>query len=283
MNFAAVIRQRLEELGLGQRDLAGAAQVTESYISQLLSGKRTPPLPNRTDIYDKMSRFLALPREELGRLATLEHHQALDRVWKETPPARFGPMRELVLGKCRPGRQARMRAIFDSEPFGQMESLITRTLIESVRAEARRHARDESWLRSIVSGRGYRKMRVRLIELLDSDPAASIGDFSDFLGPLIEWWDFDFVHFTVHVALAGGTTRKFGFREESGETTAAEEPGLRAFLGDATLGAGAAAEEIENLRRLRFPPSRRPAPLFYYRVLQALRDPLHFRQRGRRK
>jgi transcriptional regulator with XRE-family HTH domain len=283
MDFAAVIRQRLEELGLGQRDLAGAAQVTDSYISQLLSGKKTPPLPNRTDIYDKMSRFLAVPREELGRLAALEHHQALDRIWKETPPARFGPMRELILRKCRPGRRPRMRAIFDSEPFGPMESLITRTLIETVRDEARRHARDESWLRSIASAGSYRKMRVRLIELLDSDPAASTGDVSDFIDPLIEWWDFDFVHFTVQVVLAGGTTRKFGFHEESGEEPAAEEPGLRAFLRDPTLSTGATAEEIESLRRLRFPPSRRPAPLFYYRMLQALRDPLHFRERSRRK
>jgi transcriptional regulator with XRE-family HTH domain len=35
-----VIKQQLEELGLEQRDLAGAAEVTESYISQLLTGKK---------------------------------------------------------------------------------------------------------------------------------------------------------------------------------------------------------------------------------------------------
>src|SRR5690349_16703005 len=144
MDFASVIRRRLEELGLGQRDLASACEVTESYISQLLSGKKSPPLPNRTDIYDKMSRVLRLPREELARLAALQHHEALDRVWKETPPARFGPMRDLILRKCRPPRQARMRAIFGQEPFGEMERLITRTLIQAIRDEARQHARDET-------------------------------------------------------------------------------------------------------------------------------------------
>jgi transcriptional regulator with XRE-family HTH domain len=283
MDFAAVIRRRLDELDLGQRDLAGAAEVTESYISQLLSGKRPPPLPNRTDIYDKLSRFLALPREELARLAALQHHEALDRIWKEAPPARFGPMRDLVLQKCRSARRARMRSIFDKEPFGEMESLITRTLIGAVRDEARRHARDESWLRSIAAAGSYRKMRVRLIELLDSDPDASIGDFSAFLDALIEWWDFDFVHFTVQVHLAGGTARRFGFHEEGREEPAAEEPALREFLRDAVLGAGATAEEIESLRRMRFPSSRRPTPLFYYRMLQTLRDPLHFRKRGGRR
>ena len=64
MDFAFVIRQRLEELHIGQRDLASAAEVTESYISQILGRKKLPPLPNRTDIYDKMSRLLGLPREE---------------------------------------------------------------------------------------------------------------------------------------------------------------------------------------------------------------------------
>ena len=63
-----VIRQRLEELGLEQRDLARAARVTESYISQLLTRRKAPPAPNRTDIYDRMDRFLRLPSGELARL-----------------------------------------------------------------------------------------------------------------------------------------------------------------------------------------------------------------------
>ena len=45
MNVSLVIKRRLEEFGLEQQDLAQAAQVTESYISQLLTGKRAPPAP----------------------------------------------------------------------------------------------------------------------------------------------------------------------------------------------------------------------------------------------
>src|SRR3989442_3903932 len=45
-------------LGLEQKGLAAAAQVTESYISQLLARKKAPPAPGRTDIYDKMGKFL---------------------------------------------------------------------------------------------------------------------------------------------------------------------------------------------------------------------------------
>ena len=50
MDVPFVIKRRLEEFGLEQRDLAQAAQVTDSYISQLLTGKKPPPAPNRTDI-----------------------------------------------------------------------------------------------------------------------------------------------------------------------------------------------------------------------------------------
>ncbi len=42
MDVCLVIRQRLDELGLDQGDLAAAAEVTESYISQLLTRKKLP-------------------------------------------------------------------------------------------------------------------------------------------------------------------------------------------------------------------------------------------------
>ncbi len=58
MNVALAIRQRLNQLRLEQRGLAIAAQVTESYISQLLTGKKVPPAPDRTDIYHKMGEAL---------------------------------------------------------------------------------------------------------------------------------------------------------------------------------------------------------------------------------
>jgi predicted transcriptional regulator len=71
MDIPLVIRQRLADLGVEQRDLAMAAHVTESYISQLLTRKKAPPAPNRTDIYDKMEQFLGLSRGELSKLTDL--------------------------------------------------------------------------------------------------------------------------------------------------------------------------------------------------------------------
>jgi transcriptional regulator with XRE-family HTH domain len=77
MDVPLVIRQRLKELGLDQRDLAAAAQVTESYISQLLARKKAAPAPGRTDIYEKMGKFLRLPAGELSRLAELQRQETL--------------------------------------------------------------------------------------------------------------------------------------------------------------------------------------------------------------
>ena len=76
MDVSLVIKHRLEELGLEQRDLASAVQVTESYISQLLTRKKAPPAPNRTDIYDKIGQFLKLPNGELAKLADLQRRMA---------------------------------------------------------------------------------------------------------------------------------------------------------------------------------------------------------------
>ncbi|PYQ53006.1 MAG: XRE family transcriptional regulator [Acidobacteria bacterium] len=278
MDFAFVVRQKLEEQGLDQRELANQAEVTESYISQLLGRKKLPPLPNRTDLYDKISRILGLPAEELARLAALEHHEALDHKWQQIPPARFGPMRELVLRKCRPAYRQQMQAIFERQPFGELEQLVTRTLIEVVRSEARAHARDDVWVRSIAKKNSfsYREMRVGVIDLLESDPRASVGDFSPFLDRLIRSWNYDLDDFTLEIELTDRTTRRFAFREETNGKFGREESGLQAFLRDPKLSSSATPEEIELLRRIPFPADARPTVLFYYRILQSLRDPLHF-------
>lgn len=278
MDFAFVIRQRLEELGLDQRQLSAACEVTESYISQLLSRKKLPPLPNRTDLYDKMSRLLDVPRDELARLAALQHHEVVDRTWRATPEPRLGPMRELVLRKCRATSQPAMRSIFAKEPFGYVEQLITRTLIEAIREEARVHAGDEKWLRSVglPAKLSYRTMQARLIDLLESDPAVSIGDYSVFIDSMVRSWDFDLHRFGLTIQLSGGSTRAFRFAATAKEEPATDEPALRSFLRDATLSGGITAGEIQFLRRIRFPGPERPSSLFYYRTLQNLRDPLNF-------
>ena len=80
MDVSQLVQQKLNELGLEQRDLADAAEVTESYISQLLRRKKMPPAPERTDIYDKLGRFLKLPAGKLAGLADVTLNRASRRL-----------------------------------------------------------------------------------------------------------------------------------------------------------------------------------------------------------
>src|SRR5260370_16599094 len=66
-----VIRHRLEELGLGQRDLARAARVTDSYISQLLTRKKAPPASSPTDTYARLRPFFHPPDRAPATLPAL--------------------------------------------------------------------------------------------------------------------------------------------------------------------------------------------------------------------
>ena len=90
MDVCQLIKRRLEELGLEQKGLAAAAEVTDSYISQLLARKKLPPAPDRTDIYEKMARVLKLPSDRLSKLADFQRREELKRDLAGPPTPMFG-------------------------------------------------------------------------------------------------------------------------------------------------------------------------------------------------
>ena len=283
MDVPLVIRHRLKELGLGQKDLAAAAQVTESYISQLLARKKAPPAPGRTDIYDKMGTFLKLPGGELSRLADLQRKEDLKKKVVDPPKPLFKEFRELILRKCEPDKHKQIRGIFEKEPFGELERLVTQKLLDVAKRVAKEELESEHWLRTVarLSDRSYEQMRVTVLEFLDTDIFnLSIEHCVAFLDPLIESWGIDLATFDMEVVLnrrlAPGPPKKFGFVEREPEQPFDEEPGLKDFLQDPSLSGDATEEEIAFLKKLRF-GRKRPAPLYYYRELQNLRDRLHFR------
>jgi len=283
MDIAFVIRQRLKELKLDQRELAAAAQVTESYISQLLSGRKAPPAPDRSDVYEKMGQALRLPNGELVKLAQLQHKEALKRKVEEPPAPLFNGVRELILRKCHPDRQGQVGRIFAQHAFGELERLVTEKLLHVVKDVAKKELDDQNWLHLVarLSNRSYEQMRVIILEFLDADVfTLSSENCVSFMEPLIESWDIDLATFGMDVILnhrvAPGQRKKFEFVETQPSQALPEEAGFIGFLGDTSLSGDATEEEIEFLRKLRF-KSKRPNPLYYYRELQNLRDPLHFR------
>lgn len=282
MDIALVIRHRLQELGLDQRDLAAAAEVTESYISQLLAGKKTPPAPGRTQIYEKIGKFLKLPKGELSRLVELQRREALKQKVADPPQPLFRAFRELILRKCEERKQLQIREIFTKEPFGALERLVTQKLLDVAKRVANEELANKNWLDLVArnSGQKYKQMRVILLEFLDTDVFhVTAENCISFLDPLIELWDIDLETFGIEIILnrniAHRHLRRFDFVEREVERVFEVESGLEEFLKDPLLSADATDDEIEFLKTLRF-TNRRPLPLYYYRVLQDTRDPLHF-------
>ena len=283
MDVGLVIRKRLEHLGLEQKDLAAAAEVTESYISQLLTRKKLPPAPDRTDLYEKMGRFLKLSSGKLAKLAELQRRDEMKKNFEDPPAPMLQEVRELVLRKCTPGKRQEIRGIFEKQPFGELERLVTQKLLDVIKEIARQELNSEEWLRSVarVSGLSYKQIRVMTLEFLDTDVFhVTLENCISFLDPLIDSWDIDLSSFGMNIVLnrrfALEHSKRFEFVEAESDRSFGDQPGLNAFLKDASLSGNLTPEESEFLKRLKF-KGKRPTPLYYYRELQNLRDPLHFR------
>ena len=282
MDVSSVIKRRLEELGLEQKDLAAAAEVTESYVSQLLTRKKLPPAPDRTDIYEKLDKDLHLSNGELAKLALAQRMDALKRNYEEPQGALLKETRKLILRKCVAARQKEVRSIFERQPLGELEQLVTRKLLEVVSRVARAELDNEAWLDEVahLGDKTHEQMRVIILDFLDTD-IFNISNTScdSFLDPLIARWDIDLATFdmeiTLNERLAPGEPKKFAFVEKDYDIQHGDEPGLTDFLQDSVLCIGLSEEELAFLRKIRF-ETRQPNRLFYYRVLQNLRDPLHF-------
>jgi transcriptional regulator with XRE-family HTH domain len=257
VDVAFVIKQRLEELGLDQRDLARAAHVTDSYVSQLLGRKKAAPAPERTAIYDRMDRFLKLPVGELARVAERDRLEELKRRLGAAPAPLFPELRELIVRKCPPAKVRHVRAVFERQPFGELERLVAQKLLDVATRVGKREVP--------ATGADVFHLSARHLGLLDS---------------LIDSWDVDLatLDLTVVAKRRAGSqpvTRFEYVERDGGEAGVEEERGLREFLRDPELSGTATDEELEFLKDLRF-HRRRPTALYYYRELQNLRDPLHF-------
>ena len=286
MDVAELIKRRLEELGHEQRQLAAAAQVTESYVSQLLTGKKALPAPDRSDIYAKIGAFLKLSTGELAKLVDLQRKEELKRKIQEPARPLFQEIRELILRKCKLEKAKQVRSIFEKGPFGEIERLITQKLLDVAKGVAKEEWKNENWLRVVArrNHKSYEEMRVIVLEFLDTDVFnLSVQNFIYFLDPLIQSWDIDLVTFAMKIALAPELGRErmkqFEFVEKDPEAEAGGAAGLKEFLQDSSLSGDLTGEELAFLRRLRF-KDKRPNKLYYYREIQNLRDPLHFQGKG---
>ena len=197
-----------------------------------------PPAPDRTDIYDKMSRALKLPAGRLSTLADLQRKDDLKRSLSARPRApvqggaRIDPpevrtrrtdagprdLREAALRRARAPRHA--------EAAGRRQEV------------AKQELDNDNWLHRVArsAGRSYEHMRVIVLEFLDTDVFnLSVENCVSFLDPLIESWDIDLATFGMRdraepagwpLATPRSSSSSRGRRSQPLE----DEPGFKEFL-----------------------------------------------------
>jgi transcriptional regulator with XRE-family HTH domain len=197
MDFAMFVRRRLKKLGLEQRDLAIAAKVTDSYISQLLTGKKSPPV-RRQDLYVRMETLLKLSAGELSKLAALERRQQLERMLADPPEPLLKKVRQLILRKCSPAKRRQISAIFGGHHFGELERLVTQKHVDVGKEIARAKVGNRDWIRLVarLTKRSQEEMQALIRDFLDADVlGVSLENCVSFLDQLLESWDIDLTTF----------------------------------------------------------------------------------------
>ena len=70
-------------------------------------------------------------------LAELQRQEELRKKAAEPPRPLFKECRELILRKCDSARQKEVRRIFEKEPFGELERLVTQKLLDVAQGVAK--------------------------------------------------------------------------------------------------------------------------------------------------
>ena len=193
-----LLRRRLRELKRTPRELAEAVQVSEDYMADLVSGRRRPPAPGRSDLYAPMTKFLRLHRNDLPTCARAERAAAVAAGRPDPEVCRQ------VLELCAPERQRLLQRRFARPEGVELERVIVGRLLLVAQGFVNRKLEDEVGLRMAATRDGctYLEARMRLLEFLDADSASlTPRDCEEFLRPRINTWDIDLETHAMRIVL----------------------------------------------------------------------------------
>ena len=208
-----LLRQRLKELKRTSKDLAEALEVPPSYIDDLISGRRRAPLPGRTDLYERMTSFLRLGRNDLINKARAE--RAGSATEGVVPQAE---VRKLLLELCEPATAKQLERRRTRSGWGELSSLLER-VVGVTQGAVRRTLDDQIGLRLSAShsGRSYEDMRLRVLEFLDATPdTVTLDHLAEFVQPRIARWDVDLPTGVLRVVLRAQEPRERTRRAPAG-------------------------------------------------------------------
>jgi hypothetical protein len=209
-----LLRRRLQEIGRSPEELAEAVAVPAKYIDDLIAGDRRPPLPERTDIYPKMTSFLQLGHNDVVSCARAERADA-------APPRAAGPgasVRGLLLALCEPATARQLEQRRARRGGAELAGFIQR-LLDVTQGAVRRVLDDQIRLRlaAVEGGSTYLEMRFKVLEFLDATAdTLTAEDLIAFLRPRIARWDVDLETGVLRVVLqppGSGAPRRFPKRD----------------------------------------------------------------------
>jgi hypothetical protein len=184
-----LVRRRLRELKRSPRELAEAVQVSETYIADLVAGRRVPPAPSRMDVYAPMTKFLKLHRNDLPTCAKAERDGTTKSRRRPHPE-----VRRQMLDLCEPVRaRTLLRKLGRKDGVG-LERVIVGRLLEIAQGFVRRQLDDDVGIRIAATRDGctYLERRMKLMEFLDVTPEGlGPADSDEFVRPRISAWDID--------------------------------------------------------------------------------------------
>ncbi len=194
-----LLKRTLKETEQSPAELAEAVQVPPKYIADLIAGRRKLPRPGRTDLYEGITSFLKLSRNELLTCADAERAQA-------EPKRAAGPgpkVRKELLALCEPGTAKKLERDRTKKGAARFADLSQR-LLDATQRATRRKLTDHVSLRGVArqGGSTYVSMRFKVLEFLDATAdTLTTRDVAEFLRPLIDFWDVDMETGVLRVVL----------------------------------------------------------------------------------
>src|SRR5262245_37465188 len=159
-----LVRRRLKEMHRTVAELAEAVEVPVTYMEEVMAGARQPTL-GRSDIYERMTAFLRLGRNDLGSCLPTEG----------AAPRSASPgvqVRRFLLGLCETKTAEELEQRRAKQGGEELTGLCQR-LLDVAQGAVRRVLDDHTQLRlgAAECGRSYPDMRFHVLDFLDATPS----------------------------------------------------------------------------------------------------------------
>ena len=201
-----LVARRLKEVKRSAAQLAEALEVPPDYVDDLIDGSRRPPLPGRTDIYERMTPFLRLGRNDLASCAISERASA----GSAAPVGPEADVRKRILELCEPETARVLERRRSRRGNEELVGFIQR-LLDITQGAVRRLLDDQVSLRISATQRGttYMALRLHVLEFLDATPdTLTAENFAEFVHPRIAHWDVDLETRVLRVAMRAQEPRE---------------------------------------------------------------------------